>query len=61
MVGYIKESYNELVHKVAWPAWNNLQSSALLVMVASLIFSLVIFGMDSVFHRVMEAAYKMLY
>jgi len=61
MVGYIKESYNELVSKVAWPAWSSLQSSALLVMVASVIFALVIFAMDSAFQWVMEAIYKMLY
>jgi len=61
MVGYIKESYNELVSKVAWPTWSSLQSSALLVMVASLIFALVIFTMDSAFQWVMETIYKMLY
>jgi preprotein translocase subunit SecE len=61
MVNYIKESYNELVHKVAWPTWSSLQSSAVVVMVASLIFALVIFSMDSVFQRLMEAIYKMLY
>jgi len=61
MVSYIKESYNELVHKVAWPAWGSLQSSAVVVMVASLMFALVIFAMDSVFQRLMEAIYRMLY
>jgi preprotein translocase subunit SecE len=61
MINYIKESYNELVSKVAWPSWSSLQSSALLVMVASLMFALVIFGMDFVFQHAMEAVYKMLY
>jgi preprotein translocase subunit SecE len=46
---YIKESYDELVHKVTWPTWKELQNSALLVLVASLIFALVIFIIDFIF------------
>jgi len=61
MISYIKESYNELVNKVSWPTWSSLQSSAVLVMVASLLFALVIFAMDSAFQWAMEAVYKMLY
>jgi preprotein translocase subunit SecE len=43
------ESYNELVHKVTWPTWKQLQSSSILVLVASVIISLIIFLMDYVF------------
>ncbi|MBZ0207677.1 MAG: preprotein translocase subunit SecE [Flavobacteriales bacterium] len=46
---YISESYNELVHKVSWPAWKDLQSSSILVLVSALIVSLIIFLMDFVF------------
>jgi len=46
---YIKESYNELVNKVTWPAWKNLQQSSVLVFVASLIISLIVWAMDYVF------------
>jgi len=45
---YIKESYTELVEKVTWPTWRELQSSAVLVLVATVIISLVVFGMDQV-------------
>ena len=58
---YIKESYVELAKKVAWPSWSQLQSSAILVMVASLIFALVIFVMDLGFRNIMTALYNMLY
>lgn len=58
---YILESYNELVHKVSWPSWNQLQSSALLVMVASVIFAAVIFVMDLAFRNIMTTIYNMLY
>jgi preprotein translocase subunit SecE len=44
-----KESYDELVHKVTWPSWKQLQSSSILVLIASVIISLIIFIMDYVF------------
>lgn len=43
---YVKESYDELVHKVSWPTFKELQSSAVVVAVAALILALVIFLMD---------------
>ena len=51
----------ELMHKVTWPSWNDLQNSAVLVMVTSLIFALVIAGVDFVFSRAMEFIYSLLY
>jgi len=48
IVKYIEESFSELVHKVTWPKWEELQSSSILVLVASLIFALIIFVMDFV-------------
>ncbi len=44
-----KESYEELVHKVTWPSWKQLQSSSILVLIASAIIALIIFLMDYVF------------
>ena len=38
MFNYFKESYNELVNKVTWPTFPQLQSSTIVVMVASVIF-----------------------
>lgn len=49
IIQYIKDSYNELVHKVSWPTRAELTSSALVVMVASFIMALVVFGVDSLF------------
>jgi len=43
---YIKESYIELTQKVTWPTWKELQSSAILVLIAAVIIALLIFGMD---------------
>jgi preprotein translocase subunit SecE len=59
IVNYLKESYNELVHKVTWPTWNDLKNSALVVMVASLIFALIVFSMDISFQKILEGIYKL--
>jgi len=59
IINYLKESYNELVHKVTWPSWKDLQSSALVVMIASLIFALIVFAMDTSFQKILEGIYKL--
>jgi preprotein translocase subunit SecE len=59
--GYFKESFTELVHKVTWPTWSELQNSAVLVMVATLIFAVLVAGMDFVFSRAMQFIYSLLY
>jgi transcriptional antiterminator NusG len=46
---YLSESYNELMNKVSWPTWKELQGSAIVVLVSALILSMVIFLMDYVF------------
>ncbi|MDR3181281.1 MAG: preprotein translocase subunit SecE [Prevotellaceae bacterium] len=58
---YFGEAYNELVHKVTWPSFGQLQSSAVVVMIASVIMSLVIFAMDLTFRQVMTFIYEFLY
>ena len=59
-MGYIKDSYKELVEKVSWPSFSSLQSSATLVMVASLIFALVVLVMDMSFDGLMGKIYSFL-
>ena len=56
-INYLKESYAEMTKKVAWPTWDKLQNSAILVLVASVTFALVIFAMD----KVIEVAMKLIY
>ena len=46
---YVKESYSELVTKVTWPSWEDLQSSTVIVGVASMVIALLVFAMDFVF------------
>ena len=58
IIGYLKESYNELVHKVTWPSWNSLLSSTRLVLVASLIIALLTLAMDVVSKQFVEIIYN---
>ena len=58
-INYLKESYAEMTKKVSWPSWDKLQSSAIVVMVASVIFALVIFAMDFCFQHLMSAIYTL--
>ncbi len=58
-INYLKESYTEMTKKVSWPSWDKLQSSAILVMVASVIFAIVIFAMDFTFQHLMSAIYTL--
>ena len=58
-INYLKESYFEMTKKVSWPTWDKLQSSAILVMVASVIFAVVIFIMDYAFQNLMSAIYTL--
>jgi preprotein translocase subunit SecE len=57
IIEYAKESYDELLHKVSWPTWSELQSSAIVVSVASLIIALVVYLMDIGFSSVLKGFY----
>ena len=56
-IQYIKESYRELMFKVTWPSWKELQDSAIIVMISSLLIALVVALMDLSFRNMMEAIY----
>ena len=58
-INYVKESYAEMTKKVSWPSWDKLQSSAIVVMVASVIFAVVIFAMDYCFQNLMSFIYTL--
>jgi len=61
LVNYIKDVYIELTEKVSWPSWSELQSSAIVVMVASTIIASAIFVMDFGFKNLMDTVYSMFY
>jgi preprotein translocase subunit SecE len=57
---YLRDVYVELATKVTWPTWKDLQNSAILVMIASIIFAIVVFVMDFSFENVIKFIYTIL-
>ena len=51
---YVKESFEELKNNVSWPTWTEGQRLTVLVAVFSIVFSLAIWGVDTVFSNVVE-------
>ena len=45
---YFKEYVEELLYKVQWPSLEELQSSTVTVLIASILIALVIFIMDTI-------------
>jgi preprotein translocase subunit SecE len=56
---YFLSSYDELVNKVTWPSWEELRSSTIIVLIATLIFAVVIYIMDLGFQTVLEFIYQL--
>jgi len=56
---FVVESIDEMKNKVTWPKYATLQNSAMLVLVASLIFSLVIGVIDLSFENIMTWFYDL--
>jgi preprotein translocase subunit SecE len=56
---FVTASYDEMRHKVSWPKYSDLQSSSVLVLVASLIFALFIGVIDLGFDEIMDWFYKL--
>ncbi len=58
-IAYLKDVYQEMVHKVTWPTWEELQVQALVVLVATAIISVVILLMDVTFKGLMSLIYSL--
>ena len=58
IVNYISESYNELRNHVTWPTMAEAQRLTVVVAVFSIIFSLLIWGVDTVFSSAIETYFE---
>tara|TARA_B100001057_G_scaffold60198_1_gene53373 strand:+ start:415 stop:606 length:192 start_codon:yes stop_codon:yes gene_type:complete len=58
-VEYIKESTDDLMNKVSWPTWKELQNSSIVVAIASLIIALIVYVMDLSFRNILEVLYSL--
>jgi len=54
VIQFFKDSWHEMASEVTWPSWSSLQSSATLVLVASIIFALVVGGIDFLITNALE-------
>ena len=58
-INYCKESFVELTKKTTWPTWEKLQSSAILVLVTTVLLAVLLFLIDFVFQHLMTAIYTL--
>jgi len=59
-MSYIKESFGELKNNVSWPTLANAQKLTVVVAVFSILFSLAIWGVDTVFTKVIEGYFNLM-
>ena len=59
-ITYVKESFDELKNNVTWTPWSEAQRLTVVVAVFSIIFSLAIWGIDTVFSRVIKAYFGLI-
>ncbi len=55
---YFRESYKELVEKVTWPNWTQLQQSTVIVLVATILTTLLVWLMDTISSSVLHLIYQ---
>ncbi|MBL86141.1 MAG: preprotein translocase subunit SecE [Winogradskyella sp.] len=60
LITYIKESFEELKNNVSWTPWSEAQRLTVIVAVFSIIFSLAIWGVDTVFSKAVKAYFDLL-
>lgn len=58
LLEFVKDSYVEMTQKVTWPTWGQLQNSAVVVLIASVIIALVILAMDRASSNLLELYYQ---
>jgi preprotein translocase subunit SecE len=58
LTAYIKDSYKELVEKVTWPNWEQLQQSTMIVLGATALITLVVWVMDTISNGTLSFIYK---
>ena len=60
VTNYFKESYKELMEKVTWPTWSELQQSTVIVLVATVLITLLVGVMDVSPDGILKFIYSLL-
>lgn len=58
---YVRDSYKELTTKVTWPTWAQLQQSTMIVLVATLIITGMVWVMDISIGGLLKVVYNFLF
>jgi preprotein translocase subunit SecE len=58
---YFKESYKELMEKVSWPTWAQLQQSTMIVLAATLVITAIVALMDFAASGALKFIYNQLF
>ena len=56
---FVRDSYKEMVEKVTWPKWEQLQQSTMIVLGATLFITGLVFLMDLVAKNSMDFIYSL--
>jgi preprotein translocase subunit SecE len=60
MISYIKDSFEELKNNVSWTERSELHRLVIVVLVFSILFSLAIWGVDTVFSRAIQFYFNLI-
>lgn len=56
---FFRELYRELLEKVSWPSWSELQQSTVIVLAATLVITLVVWLMDVIASSLLHFIYSL--
>ncbi len=56
---FVRESYREMVEKVSWPTWEQLQQSTMIVLGATLFITAIVAVMDFIANGSMKFIYSL--
>lgn len=58
---YFRESSKELLEKVSWPTWSQLQQSTMIVLAATLVITFAVLAMDFGAGNILKFIYTQLF
>jgi preprotein translocase subunit SecE len=56
---YIRDSYKEMMQKVTWPSWEQLQQSTMIVLAATIIITAIVALMDLGINGILQFVYSL--
>lgn len=60
MINYIKDSFEELKNNVSWTERSELQRLVIIVLIFSVLFSLAIWGADTILSRIIKFYFNLI-